>query len=162
MSTKDSRKFTFKSVGEVTQPLEQIEDGATSFFPIGIKFPVQAAAEVGSTFEMTTDLKLNVRQNFKAWIKTNWGERLGEYNFGANLVQLLPELVQNNNQNAIRDSLASGISVYFPYIKLENFQVLSFEETPSFDIYSVRIIYSAPDVFDGFDSISLVLRYVRV
>jgi phage baseplate assembly protein W len=163
MSCKDSRKFKFKSTGTISADsdiLDEVEDA--NFLPIGIKFPISRSSEAGSTFEMTTSYKENIKQNFISWMRTNWGERLGEHQFGANLIEILPELVQNNNQNAIRETITQGIATYFPYITLENFQVLSFEETPSFDVYTIRVIYSAENIFKGPDSFSITLKYMRV
>jgi len=163
MAIKTSRKFNFKSTGEIAteQDIQEIERQQNDF-SIGVRFPLARASEVGSTFEMSKNFKDSVKQNFINWMQTNWGERLGEYNFGANLIQLLPEFVQENNQNAVKEALAVGIATYFPFITIESFQILSFQETPSLDIYTIRVIYSARDVFEGPDSISLTLKYLRV
>ena len=81
--------YSFKSVGELTTEVDKIDKSlAPTPRPIGIKTPVQLAKAGTGLFTMNTSLKRNIQDNLRNLLTTNWGERLGLYDYGANLEEL--------------------------------------------------------------------------
>ena len=81
---------SFKDVGikgfEPNQRTAQVVQ-----IPYGIKTPLSIDTSGKSLFEMHFDFAEQMDDNLKNLILTNHGERLGMYNFGANLRPLLTE-----------------------------------------------------------------------
>ncbi len=81
--------FNFKSSGQ-TQEQKLIETLTVSKTPIGIKTPLQISDGENTEILVTYDnLADTVNDNLRNLLLTNWGERVGLYDFGANLRPLM-------------------------------------------------------------------------
>ena len=115
------QSYSFKSIGNTQQELDEIEVNATKDFPIGIKTPVQFSNDESSLFKMHKKLIDQISDNLRNMILTNHGERLGIYRFGANIHDLVFELGnQAVDQEAMR-RISSAVGTYMPYIQLQSF-----------------------------------------
>ena len=113
-------KFTFKSVGQ-TQTQNQTNQITTSQTPIGIVTPPREADD-GSLIQVTYSLADQVRYNLHDLILTNWGERLGLYDFGANLKPLCSEYqTQDDFDNNAMERIRTAIAKWMPYVELEDY-----------------------------------------
>ena len=83
--------FNFKSSGKTAEQ-KSIESILKSATPIGIKTPLRFASGDG-LYGMNYVLSDQVKDNLRNLIMTNWGERLGFYDFGGNLRSLTTEYV---------------------------------------------------------------------
>ena len=101
-----SRKvYSFKSVGTKVKTEEE-DTAILKKPPIGIKTPLSLDLGRQGLFEMHTDLAKQISDNLRNLILTNHGERLGFYDFGANLRTLVFELgSENADQKAMILSL---------------------------------------------------------
>lgn len=111
--------FSFKSSG-TTQADAVANALVVSPVPIGIRTPVALGDD--DLLVMTTDLTTQLTDNLRNLVLTNWGERLGFYDFGANLRPLMTELValEDFDTQAI-SRIRSAVQRWMPYIDLQDF-----------------------------------------
>jgi len=113
-------KYTFKSVG-LTQTQTQQNQITTSATPVGVVTPPRPADD-GSLIQVTYKLSDQIKYNLHDLLLTNWGERLGLYDFGANLKPLCSEFqTQDNFDNAAMDNIRKAIGKWMPYVELEDY-----------------------------------------
>jgi len=113
--------YSFKSVGKTPEQrlVERIESTRT---PIGIKTPLRLNYGDGEIVATYSTLAETVHDNLKNLILTNWGERLGLYNFGANLRPLMSELVsQDDFDSTAIERISAAVSKWMPFVSLENY-----------------------------------------
>jgi len=136
--------YSFKSVGKTQEVIEQ-ETLAASPIPFGIKTPVQLGSSEG-IFAMNYNLADQFSDNLKNLLLTNWGERLGLYDFGANLRPLTTEFVsQDNFDNEAIGRIQSAVNKWMPFIDLESFSSqVNRSENKNTAIVNVNITYNIP------------------
>lgn len=111
--------FNFKSSGR-TQEQRIIENLVQSPTAIGIKTPLQ----IGNNdfLDMHYNVADQMHDNLRNLLLTNWGERLGQYKFGANLRQLTSEFVnQDNFDSSAIENIRNAVGTWMPFIDLEDF-----------------------------------------
>lgn len=136
--------FNFKSSGKTTtqQAIEQLVQSPT---PIGIKTPLRAGTQEG-IFAMNYSLADQMHDNLRNLLQTNWGERLGLYDFGANLRPILSELVSQDDFDAAAVERISGaVGRWMPYISLDEFlSEIDHLENKNTAVVKLTITYSIP------------------
>lgn len=113
--------ISFKSVGR-TSAIKKAETVDVSPIPIGIKTPMQAGGYGEGVWSMHFELADQINDNLRNLILTNWGERIGVYNFGANLRELTTELVARedfDDEAVIR--IRDAVSLWMPYVTLQDY-----------------------------------------
>lgn len=136
--------YNFKSVGK-TQTQKKDEALESSPTPYGIKTPMQIGKKDG-IFVMNYDLADQFADNLKNLLLTNWGERLGLYDYGANLRPLTTELVslEDFDTNAI-DRIKSAVERWMPFIDLEDFtSSIDNVNNVSTGIINITVTYNIP------------------
>ena len=102
--------FSFKSSG-TTAADAAANALARTRLPIGIKTPLALG-----------DLATQLTDNLRNLILTNWGERLGFYDFGGNLRPLMTDFVSLDDFDAEAITrIRSAVSRWMPYIDLQEF-----------------------------------------
>ncbi len=110
--------IAFKSVGKSTTSIRTEVDAARTIIPIGIKTPLRYGNS--ALFDMHTDLFEQVRDNLRNLILTNWGERLGLFDFGGNLLELAAErLAREDYDQEVAFRIKSAVEKWMPYISLD-------------------------------------------
>lgn len=136
--------YSFKSVGK-TQT--QIEDESTtkSVIPYGIKTPMQLGTKEG-LFAMNYRLEDQFADNLRNLLLTNWGERVGLYQFGANLKPLTTEFVsQDDFDSEAIVRIKDAVEKWMPFIDLEDFSSdVDRLENKNTGIIKVNITYNIP------------------
>jgi len=113
--------FNFKSSGKTAEQ-KSIESILKSATPIGIKTPLRFASGDG-LYGMNYVLSDQVKDNLRNLIMTNWGERLGFYDFGGNLRSLTTEYVsQDDFDSKAIERIRTAVGRWMPYIDLEDFE----------------------------------------
>ena len=144
----NSRTFKFKSVGETIEEYGQTRrQGISARPPIGIKTPLAIDYDFGNLFEMHYDKASLIKDNFKNLILTNHGERVGMYDFGANLQELVMELGSDNADSEAMKRITTATKKYMPFITLHNFETFNTPRDGSSGgtaMNGIRITYSAP------------------
>lgn len=114
---------SFKSVGKTSTQVKAEELAqAPAELPVGIVTPLRLGERSEGIFKMHFSLADQIADNLRNLISTNWGERLGQYFFGANLQELTTEIV---SQDAFEEEVMARIKVaverWMPYVNLIDF-----------------------------------------
>ena len=110
----------FKSVGKTVSEL--LSEPTGSIAPIGIMTPMRLGKKGEGIFAMHYKLRDQVRDNLRNLILTNHGERLGIYNFGANLRELTSELIASEDfENEAVERIRLAVNQFMPFIELSTF-----------------------------------------
>jgi len=136
--------INFKSVGQTQQ---EIVDSTVTVanLPIGIKTPLRIAGSDG-LLEMHYNLEDQIADNLRNLLLTNWGERLGQYYFGANLKPLTTEFVsQENFDNEAVVRIKAAVERWLPFVDLIEFSSsVNRLENKNTAIINITISYSVP------------------
>lgn len=123
-------EFNFKSVG--TKNDQQPITGSS--LPIGIKTPLRLGKQGNGIFAMHMSLADQLADNLRNLINTNHGERLGLYDFGANLAPLTLDFTSQEDfdtEAVIR--IRNAATKYMPFINLKTFE-------SSFDRFNNQVV----------------------
>ena len=151
---------SFKSVGK-TRTQSAAEVISSSNTQIGIKTPVQFG-DAGDIFAVNTSLKTQIADNLKNLIVTNWGERLGQYFFGANLRPLTTENTSRDDFEAeVIQRINSAVSTWMPFVSLNDFVLrIEYEEFVKTGVYKFLVTYSVPSIELDNQAIEVVIYYI--
>jgi len=139
--------YNFKSSG-ITQATQQANKLAVTLPVIGIVTPLM----LGTTdlLATSTDLGTQVVDNFRNLLQTNWGERLGLYDFGANLKPLLSDLTSPDDfDSQAITRIKNAVQRWMPYIDLVNFLSeidRTGRQTPGIAQVTITITFSIPNL----------------
>tara|TARA_B100001173_G_C15612897_1_gene389625 strand:+ start:58 stop:543 length:486 start_codon:yes stop_codon:yes gene_type:complete len=157
MATTNNRKvYSFKSVGELDAENRQYAKAERQTIPIGIATPVQLGRN--SLLKMHTDQLKVISDNLRNMIMTNHGDRLGFYDFGANLTELTFELGSENGDAEATRRIAKAVGKYMPYIALDTFEpfVEKFDNQHTAKV-GVRVTYTIPAISTDLKSVEVML-----
>lgn len=151
--------ISFKNVGYNTQQvIEEAVASEAAPIPVGIKTPLETGGADG-LLVMNYELSDQLADNLKNLLLTNWGERLGEYFFGANLRPLTTEFVsQDNFDSEAVVRIKGAVTRWMPYIDLVDFlsEVDRLENTNT-GIIRVTITYNIPQLNEANRRLQIVL-----
>lgn len=136
--------YNFKSVGK-TQEQSAAEILQASKIPYGIKTPLQLGTTEG-ILAMNYSLVDQFADNLRNLLLTNWGERLGLYNFGANLKPLTTEFVNLDSfdSEAIQ-RIKNAVDTWMPFVDLQNFSSqIDRIENKNTAVIKINITYNIP------------------
>lgn len=137
--------YNFKSSGKSVEQLN-IELPTRTSLPIGIRTPLRLDDK--NLFAMTYLVSEQVHDNLRNLLLTNWGERLGFYNFGANLRELTSELsnIDAFDEEAI-SRIRSAVTKWMPFVVLKDFvSEIDNERNINTGIVKISITYSVPQL----------------
>lgn len=133
----------FKSVGEKASSLKfQPKQNEA---PIGIKTPLRPGTRNDGVFSMHFDIADQIQDNFRNLLLTNHGERLGRYDFGANLRELSLEHGQDSFDGEAVVRIKTAINKYMPFLV-----PVTFESNPLpsksgiIERVNIKITYDVP------------------
>ena len=155
-TTNNRRVYSFKSVGELDAENRQHAKIDRQKMPIGIATPVQLGNN--SLLKMHTDQLSVISDNLRNMIMTNHGDRLGFYDFGANLAELTFELGSENGDSEATRRIAKAVGKYMPYITLDTFEpfVEKFDNQHTAKV-GVRVTYTVPAISTDLKSVEVML-----
>ena len=136
--------INFKSVGVTAQQTQQstLQESPKA---IGIKTPLQLGGQDGFLV-MHYELDKQLSDNLRNLLLTNWGERLGQYFFGANLRSLTTEYSSQENfdtEAVIR--IKNAVATWMPYIDLVDFiSEVNRTDNVSTGIINITVSYNIP------------------
>jgi phage baseplate assembly protein W len=112
--------FSFKSSG-TTAAAAAVNQLVVTPTPIGIRTPMSLGDD--DILTVSYDYSTQLTDNLRNLILTNWGERLGHYDFGANLRPLLTNFVSLDDFDSQAISrIRTAVSRWMPYIDLQGFE----------------------------------------
>lgn len=94
--------------------------------PYGMELPWRTSDRDGN-FASTYTLEDSVRTNLIFWAKTNWGEIPYKFRFGLDARRYLFDPV-SVMKNRIEENARSQLAQYFPFFKVTELQVISYED----------------------------------
>ena len=156
--------ISFKNVGIRTDSLgENPLTRNRSIIPFGIRTPLQLSDGSGpEIFVMNDNLKDKIRDNLKNLILTNYGERVMQYNFGANLRPLLAEYYNKDafdSEAMIR--INTAINKFMPFIVPVEFEsVENYSYSNKLSNVKINITYSIPNLQIQKDQIQVSLLVI--
>lgn len=138
--------YSFKSSGKTRENQDATSTTPTPT-PFGIKTPLQLGFNEG-LLAMNYSLEDQFADNLRNLLLTNWGERLGLYDFGANLKPLTTEFVsQDDFDSEAINRIRSAVSKWMPFVDLENFSsTVDRNENKNTAIIRVNITYNIPQL----------------
>jgi phage baseplate assembly protein W len=152
-------EFTFKHTGKAST---EIADEKTNLPQplMGIKTPLRPGRGASGLFDMHLSRNNLIRDNLKNLLMTNHGERIGQYDFGANLQELLFEMQSGDFDSRVVERVSTAVGKYMPYISLQELQVTdsSMENLPEGATIKLKIIYNVNDLGIKNDSIEILMR----
>jgi len=147
--------FNFKSVGK-TKEQQLIEALTATSIPIGIKTPLRLGEQDG-IFAMHFSLPDQIHNNLKDLLLTNWGERLGLYNFGANLRELTTNYINQDDFDAEAvKRINSAVTKWMPFVSLEDF-LSETKLTQNVSTVNLTITYTIPALQSGRRALQVVM-----
>ena len=140
-------KYNFQSVGDPEEILQQIAARKASQEiggqPIGIKTPMRFSENFGDLLEMHTDRFASIRDNLRNLLLTNYGERLGHYDFGGNLITVVNELGSEDGDLRAMALISRAVNKYMPFISLSGFETRN-EPSQGNPVTVIRLTYTVP------------------
>jgi len=138
--------ISFKNVGVRKDAAQNdVLDKNKSLMPIGIKTPMQLSQRGPELLEMHFDLGDQISDNLKNLILTNHGDRVIQYNFGANLRPLLSEYINKDNfDNEAMLNINTAVSKYMSFVSLSDFESSVFQAVDGITKIRIKITYTIP------------------
>jgi len=158
---QNSKRFQFKSSGNQLKEEVDYENSLSQTNLIGIKTPLEFGTGRSSLLKMHTSLKAQLADNLRNLIQTNHGDRLGQYNFGANLAELMFENTEFDVKAEAAKRITKAISIFMPYVQVENYEVfVERKENQHTAKVGVELHYSIPKLGVENQVIEVILRIV--
>ena len=152
--------YDFQSVGESLDSYRSNRRiGEAVKTPIGIATPMQLSTGEGGLFVMHYDMGNQIADNLRNLILTNHGERLGHYDFGANLQELTMELGSENFDTEAIKRIKTACAKYMPFVNLSTFEPFKDMQGTTGGIakVGVKVTYSVPLAQSGLKQIEVIL-----
>lgn len=154
--------ISFKNVGFRQFEQRYLSPVSQSVTPIGIKTPVSFGNSSEGLFAMNYTLEDQINDNLKSLIKTNHGERIVLYDYGANLQPLATEY--SNKENYTTDAMErinTCVAKYMPFVQLEGFRAEPrYNDNQYVGVIDNYLVYSVPRV--NINSKTLVVRIFAI
>tara|TARA_R110001592_G_scaffold33169_1_gene115322 strand:- start:14571 stop:15062 length:492 start_codon:yes stop_codon:yes gene_type:complete len=150
------KKYSFQSAG-VKREDTSIAEAKVRPPPIGIKTPIRLSESEG-VFEMHTDITKQVSDNLRNLIMTNHGERLGFFDFGANIQPILFDLGSEDGDLEAINRIKTTVSKYLPFVSLQGFQTfVDREDNKEVAKIGIQITYLIPKIDKALRSLEVML-----
>ncbi len=123
-------EFKFKSSGFKKTDSRFTHDRDS--VPIGIKTPLKKGRSRTGLLDMHFVPRDQIADNLRNLILTNYGERIGRYDFGSNVRPLALEVSnQDDFEKEAMLRISSAVSRFMPFVELDTFEVTINNDAPS-------------------------------
>ncbi len=144
--------FDFKSSGrKVDSRLESSETWSKTAPDVGIKTPL-SNGQGRQIFDMHDDPRAQIKDNMRNLLLTNRGERLGLFDYGADLSSLLFEMtsVQSIEKEIVK-RITKAVEVYMPGVQLDEVSTSELDRNEKNEInkkgmvkIKLKVVFSIP------------------
>ena len=138
----------FKSVGISGETaLTQRQTVVPTPIRIGIITPLKEGNNDEGLLAMSYNVGLQMKNNLRDLLMTNWGERVGRYDYGANIEPLVTEYEKGKDlfDEQAMTRIATAVQKWMPYVELENFDSQeSYSVTQGVGNVILTVDYSIP------------------
>ena len=130
-------QFNFKSSGVRTTDRRFTKQTTSADRPIGIKTPLEPGDDM---FKMHTSPIRQLSDNFRNLIMTNQGERLGMFNFGANLNSVVFEYSNSPDfEQVVGETIIAAAQKYIPSITITDISSVFVDEVEKNDANKIGL-----------------------
>lgn len=160
MIAGSQKKYDFKSVGfdKNSQPNKEIFKSKN---PIGIKSPLSLGDGTDDgLFVMHHNLLDQIKDNLKILLRTNHGERIPHYDFGANLLPIAFEFSTEAGDNEAMRRISSSIKKYLPQIVPNSYEPIVLQADNSIAKIGLRMGYDIPVIGVKDQSVDVIIYAV--
>lgn len=112
---------------------------------IGLNYPFGLT---GAPFGATTTTLDRIRANIRVLLRTNVGERAMKPEFGVRLREFLFEQIDEEDEERIRDNIATAIERWIPEVIVESIEIDSGEQNKELNLLAVKIKFNLKDNID--------------
>ena len=144
----NQKTYSFSSVGETVEEYRQtnrVAERIGGLSPVGIKTPVELGTDTDGLLVMHYTIAETIKDNLRNLLLTNHGERLGQYDFGANLQELTMELGTGTFDTEAMIRITTAVQKYMPFVSLGEFESLSEKgDSGGLTRAGVKVSYSVP------------------
>lgn len=149
---------SFKNIGTTTAQLKVIAP-PVPVYPIGIKTPLSFGGN-GNPYQMHTSLADQIQDNMRNMLLTNYGERVGLYDYGANLRATLAEFTTDQDAETIAmQSIMRTVEKYMPFVSLDTFDMKFLpSERNGQAKYQIIVNYSVPKIGATNQKVKIILE----
>tara|TARA_A100001011_G_scaffold266935_1_gene275995 strand:+ start:841 stop:1323 length:483 start_codon:yes stop_codon:yes gene_type:complete len=156
-------EFNFKNTGRsVIEEFEDVKENLAieATKPVGIMTPLRHSIDREGIFEMHYDLGDQLSDNLRNLVQTNHGERLGHFDFGANLRPLSLEIMgQEKFESEAMSRIGRSVAKYLPFVKLKTMTVIRERETKDeLPQVVVRLEYKVPRASSKTRAIDVIIN----
>lgn len=154
--------ISFKNVGFRQFEQRYLSPVSQSITPIGIKTPVSYGNSSEGLFAMNYTLEDQINDNLKCLIKTNHGDRVVLYDYGANLQPLTTEYSNKENYTTeAMERINTCVGKYMPFVQLEGFRAEPiYNDNQYVGVIDNYLVYSVPRV--NINSKTLIVRIFAI
>lgn len=141
--------FKFKSSGIKKTDLNTNTNINSKVTLYGLKFPFEFDDKY-TFLKCNTSSLDQISDDLTLLIMTNYGERLGVYNYGANLKELLTEslTVSEFNEQAA-EKILNAVSLWMPFLTLIDLKTEINENSKyATQVFNIKIDFSVPQISD--------------
>jgi phage baseplate assembly protein W len=91
---------------------------------------------------------------------TNWGERLGLYDYGGNLRQILADYATNTDlETSVMQSIMRTVEKYMPFVTLDTFDMQNLPSTRNGQAkFQIMVNYSVPKIGANNQKVKIILE----
>jgi len=160
--------FKFKNVGNnLEEKIQEINVNESiekdSLMPVGIQMPLRKGRGKNETlFKMNNNVFDQISNNLKVFLTTKKGELLGKPDFGTLLFNIYnrTDLDLTDIENIAMQEISEGISKYFPFVTLIDFETneIKSDKTLNANYFNIDIRYTIQGFEDNMNIISLKVR----
>lgn len=141
--------ISFKSVGQTVSNITTQQAAiAVKPLPIGIVTPLDLGDSDEGLLAMHYNVGDQMKNNLRDLLMTNWGERVGVYDYGGNLGPLVTEYENGKDafDNACMQRIMYAVNKWMPYVTLESFDSNKVTYTNQIGLGAVILLvdYSIP------------------
>ena len=150
--------ISFKSVGELTVDNRLLVTPES--LPVGIATPMQLGKGNDGIFKVHRNLGAQIADNLRNLILTNHGERLGLYDFGANLSPLIFSYTSPDFETEAMTRIKTAVSKFMPFVELSSFEssIDSNDTDPGSSTLVIIVSYDVPTAGITNKAIKVFLR----
>jgi phage baseplate assembly protein W len=151
--------FKFKSSGKTATEIKNTSVQQNKVTLYGLKFPFEfddkftfLKCNTNSMDQITDDLKL--------LIMTNYGERLGIYDYGANLKELLTENSSGSPFNdAAAEKIYNAVSKWMPFVNLLDLNTeVTRDSKYATSVLNLKIDFSVPQISNETRTLNFIVK----
>jgi phage baseplate assembly protein W len=148
----------FKSVGVRQADNQQDRTAATMPTPVGIETPLSMGESGEGLLKMHFSLANQIADNLRNLVMTNHGERVGIYDFGANLRPLTMELAQPVWEEEAMIRIKTAVARFMPFVELKTFEAAPQDPTSAgLGRIAIRMTYTVQGVQERERALEIIM-----